>query len=208
MLIREAARLMYEENIKQYHDAKRIAAKRVFGQGNKGNTYVRSQDLPSNGEINEEIAKLANFYEGSNVSKQLFQMRVTALDIMQSLETFNPRLIGSVSTGRIKKGSDIDIHLFVNHIEELENHLNALAWHFDKNEVMINRSGRYIEYTHMYIEKQYPIELSVYPTNDIRVRTRSSTDGKPIIRVSADRLLQILMDEHAEQWQHYLLTET
>lgn len=208
LLVREAARLMYEEHVKQYHDAKRMAAKRIFGQGNKGNTYVRSQDLPTNGEINDEVARLANFHEGDNISKQLFLMRVTALDVMQKLENFNPRLIGSVSTGNIKKSSDIDIHLFLDHIEQLEIQLDTLTWDYEKKDVTVNRLGRYIDYTHLYLERQFPIELSVYHTNDIRVRTRSSTDGKPIKRISSDRLLQTLLDEHGEEWSDYLLSET
>jgi len=204
LLVREAARLMYEEHVKQYHDAKRMAAKRIFGQGSKGNTYVRSQDLPSNGEINDEVAKLANFHEGDNISKQLFLMRVTALDVMQTFESFNPRLIGSVSTGNIKKSSDIDVHLFLDHIEQLEMQLAGLSWDYERNDVTINRTGKYVDYTHFYLEKQFPIELSVYHTSDIRVRTRSSTDGKPIKRISSDRLLQMLLDEHGEEWSGYL----
>lgn len=208
LLVREAARLMYEEHVKQYHDAKRMAAKRIFGQGNKGNTYVRSQDLPSNGEINDEVAKLANFHEGDNIAKQLFLMRVTALDIMQTLERFNPRLIGSVSTGNIKKSSDIDIHLFLEHIEELEMQLDALNWDYERKNVTINRTGQYVEYTHFYLERQFPVELSVYHTSEIRVRTRSSTDGKPIKRISFDRLLQTLLDEHGDEWFSYLQPKT
>lgn len=39
-LAKEAARLMYENSVSQYFDAKRLAAKRLFGQsGKKGMQY-------------------------------------------------------------------------------------------------------------------------------------------------------------------------
>ncbi len=57
-LAKEAARLMYEEDVSQYFDAKRMAAKRLFGQSGKKGMQYRPKDLPSNGEISIEIAKL------------------------------------------------------------------------------------------------------------------------------------------------------
>jgi len=40
-----------------------------------------------------------------------FAMRVIALEAMQALERFSPRLIGSVATGHVRRGSDIDLHV-------------------------------------------------------------------------------------------------
>ena len=204
MLTREAARLMYEEDIKQYHDAKRIAAKRLFGRGKKGAVQIRTKDLPSNGEIADEVATLARFHEGSNIDAQLFTMRVTALDIMLNLKPFSPRLIGSVSTGRVRKGSDIDLHVFVDDHEQLETHITNLGWDYDKKNITIQKDGKLIDFTHIYINNQFPIELSVYPQRELRIRGRSSTDGKPIIRLSYDALLQQIIDNHGIAWSEYL----
>lgn len=204
--MREAARLMYEEDVTQYLDAKRMAAKRVLGRARKGATLVRVQDLPSNGEIAEELAKLARFYEGDTIRNRLFAMRLTALEMMQALQDFHPKLIGSVSTGRIRKGSDIDIHVFTDSLEVLEEQLEHQKWNFEKREVEINNNGKLAVYTHIYIEHLFPVELSVYPLSEIRVRTRSSTDGKPILRVGSKALVELLIREHEEEWRHYLDT--
>lgn len=204
MLIREAARLMYEEGVEQYHDAKHLAAKRIFGRGQKSSIQPITRDLPSNGEISEELMNLAQFHEGKSLSQRLFLMRVTALEVMSNLTRYSPRLIGSVSTGRIRKGSDIDLHVFTDSLEQLRLDLISLSWEFEEQQVTIRKGSAFIEYTHIYLDQQFPIELSVYPRLELRIQNRSSTDGKPIVRVNSDALLQLLMGEHADAWADYI----
>src|SRR6266704_4967142 len=102
----EAARLMYERVESEYFTAKRKAAKRVCRQ------QVKPEDLPSNAEIREQIQLFARLHEGENRTRHLREMRLEALRLMRLLRQFRPRLIGSVMTGHVRKGSDIDIHLF------------------------------------------------------------------------------------------------
>ncbi len=134
-------------------------------------------------------------------------MRVVALEMMEALASFTPRLIGSVSTGRVRKGSDIDLHLFVDHIELVEDCLNQLNWPFETKRVCIQKNSRITEYSHIYLHREFPVELSIYPTTEVRVRGRSSTDGKPIVRISPDKLIQVLLCEHGEAWNEYLSGE-
>ncbi len=181
-LAKEAARLMYEEGVSQYFDAKRMAAKRLFGQSGKKGMQYRPKDLPSNGEISLEIAKLVELLEDDR-EERWSAMRATALILMKALEPFHPRLIGSVSTGRVRKGSDIDLHVFTDDIEALEQHLQHLQWQFDKKQVAIRHGKEFAEYTHIYVEADFPVELSVYPLKERRVTGRSSTDLKPIKRL-------------------------
>ena len=81
ILAKEAARLMYEEDVSQYFDAKKMAAKRLFGNGGIKGMQYRPKDLPSNGEISIEIAKLAELLEDDR-EERLSAMRTTALIIM------------------------------------------------------------------------------------------------------------------------------
>ncbi|WP_020407519.1 hypothetical protein [Hahella ganghwensis] len=196
LLTREAARLMHEESVEQYLDAKRMASKRLLGKGTK---YL-TKYLPSNGEIAEELHRISKFHMEENHQSTLFEMRMLAMDIMVKLAPFWPRLIGSVSTGRIRQGSDIDIHVFCDHPEQLYQHLDELGWGYETRQISIQRNSRQVEYTHIYLAGEYPIELSVYPANDIRVTGRSSTDGKPINRLSASRLRELIEEEHQEAW--------
>ena len=105
-----AARLMYDRQESEYFTAKRKAARQL------GVEYrYRPKDLPSNREIREQIQALANLHEGERRQENLRAMRLEALRMMRLLCQFRPKLIGSVLTGHIRKGSDIDLHVFTDH---------------------------------------------------------------------------------------------
>lgn len=206
-LTHEAARLMYEEGVKEFFRAKKIATKRLLGRGGQQRIRFRPKDLPSNGEIQEALLQLAHLHEGEFRTKRLFAMRVIALETMNSLLDFKPALIGSVSTGHVRKGSDIDIHVFCDESSLLESHLDALGWDFEKDEVTIRKADGFQEYTHFYIEHIFPIEITVYDQGERRVRQRSSTDGKPIVRLKPKHLEALICEKHLEQWLDYQQTQ-
>src|ERR1700722_17779091 len=104
-IAQEAARLMYERVESEYFTAKRKAAKRL-GRG------CKPDDLPSNAEIREQIQVFARIHEGDQRTRHLREMRIEALRLMRLLRAFRPRLIGSVMPGHVRKGSDIDLHVF------------------------------------------------------------------------------------------------
>src|SRR6478752_7724679 len=89
----EAARVMYEEGVKQYFTAKRLAARRLLGRTEARRLRCRPMDLPSNGEIRDALLVVAERAEGAARTRRLFAMRVVALRVMQGLAGFEPRLI-------------------------------------------------------------------------------------------------------------------
>src|SRR6266581_4999415 len=121
----EAARLMYERVESEYFTAKRKAAKRLCRRG------VKPEDLPSNAEIREQIQLFARIYEGGKRTENLRDMRVQALRLMRLLRAFRPRLIGSVMTGHVRKGSDIDIHVFTDSVGLVTDILQNEGFQFD-----------------------------------------------------------------------------
>lgn len=96
----EAALLLYTEQEKEYKQAKTRAAK-----------TLGSRVLPANREVANEVDRLAEEMEGNAKKERLIQMREEAMQIMRTLESFKPRLIGSVWRGTANKHSDIDILL-------------------------------------------------------------------------------------------------
>ena len=204
----EAARLMYEEGVKQYFTAKRMAARRLFGRVAGKRMRYRPGDLPGNGEIRDALLCLADLAEGSRRTRRLFAMRVVALETMRAIAAFEPRLIGSVSTGHIRKGSDIDLQVFTDDDGALEQHLRALRWTYDREPVTIQKLGEMREYLHYHITDVFPVELTVYARRELRFRPRSSTDGKPIVRVSAAALEVRIAREHDEAWKQYVASGT
>jgi hypothetical protein len=200
----EAARLMYEEDVKQYFTAKRMAAKRLLGRVGGKRLRYRPQDLPSNGEIRDALLMLAELAEGDRRTRRLFAMRIVSLEAMRALVPFESRLIGSVSTGHIRRGSDIDLSVFTDNEDALERHLRNLGWTFETERVTILKFGQLREYMHIHVADVFPIELTVYALRELRFRPRSSTDGKPIRRVKIAALEALLMQEHPEAWAEYL----
>ncbi|MBL8602948.1 MAG: nucleotide-binding enzyme [Myxococcales bacterium] len=199
----EAARLMYEEEVKQYFTAKHLAARRILGRVEGRRLRFRPQDLPSNGEIRDALDALARRVEGPPRETRLAAMRLCALVAMRALAPFRPRLIGSVSTGHIRRQSDIDLHVFTDALEALEAHLAGLGWRYTLEHVSIIRSGKVCAYTHAHVEAAWPLELTAYPTRDLRHRPRSSTDGKPIVRRNDTALEALIAAEHPLAWARF-----
>ena len=166
----EAARLMYEEGVKQYFTAKRLAAKRLLGRVG---------------------------------GRRLFAMRIIALEAMRDLAPFEPRLIGSVSTGHIRRGSDIDLHVFADDPDALILHARALGWVFETEAVSIFKFGEIREYLHLHVAAVFPLELTVYERRELRFRPRSSTDGKPIVRLKPAALAGLCAGDHSKEWERY-----
>ncbi|MCJ8312769.1 MAG: nucleotidyltransferase [Saccharospirillaceae bacterium] len=188
LLIQECAKLMYFEGVKQYYDAKKIASKRICNNSMK---Y-----LPSNGEISEQVYQLSLQDSEFDHFDTLLKMRLKAIEYMEKLNTFSPRLIGSVSTGKIKQTSDIDLHVFCDEIELLLMHLNDNKITYELKEVLIQSGNKQVLYQHVYLFDAFDIELSVYPENELRVTTRSSTDGKPIKRLSLAKVQSLIEADH------------
>ncbi len=95
---REAALLLYESQEKEYKQAKTRAAQ-----------TLRVRILPSNLEVAEELDKIAEEKEGLSRQKRLVKMRKEALQLMETLRQYHPKLVGSVWRGTAHKESDIDI---------------------------------------------------------------------------------------------------
>ena len=119
-----AAQMMYHRTESEYFTAKRKAARQL------GVEYRhRPGDLPSNKDIRDQIQAMARIHEGPKRLETLRDMRLDALRMMRLLARFRPRLIGSVRTGHVRKGSDIDIHIFCDSLALVTDTLDELASH-------------------------------------------------------------------------------
>ena len=201
-----AAQLMYGQEVKQYFTAKRLAAKRLLGEAGGEKLRYRPVDLPSNGEIKQALLELVMEIEGSVRTRRLFAMRIVALEAMEPLAGLLPRLIGSVATGHVRSGSDIDLHVFAEDPADVEQWVRELGWTHEVQRVSILKGGKVMEFTHLQVADVFPLELTVYRPRDLGTRPRSSTDGKPIVRLSAGALRSLCAKEHPELWKAYAET--
>jgi len=187
-----AARLMYQRQESEYYRAKIKAARHVCRE------WVKPSDLPSNAEIRDEIQSLARLYEGDERTYDLRDMRLEALRMMRLLGKFRPRLIGSVMTGHVRKGSDIDLHVFSNSIEAVTAELDTEAMVYDMERKRVQKNGQERIFTHVHVKDRFPFELTIYPTKQAHYMFKSSITGKAIDRASIAELEQLLALEYPE----------
>jgi predicted nucleotidyltransferase len=186
----EAARLMYDRLESEYYAAKRKAAKRLC----RGN--VKPADLPSNAEIRDQIQVFARIHEGDKRTQHLRDMRLEALHLMRLLRLFRPRLIGSVMTGHVRKGSDIDIHIFTDAVGLVTDTLEREGFQFDVERKQITKFQETRTFTHIHIHDHFNFELTVYAEDQAHYVFRSSITGKPIERASIRELEELLARDY------------
>jgi predicted nucleotidyltransferase len=188
----EAARLMYERVESEYFTAKRKAAKRLCRH------QVKPADLPSNAEIREQIQVFARIHEGERRTEHLRDMRLEALRLMRLLRPYRPRLIGSVMTGHVRKGSDIDIHVFSDSPHLVTDLLEQEGLQYDLERKQVVKHGEARVFTHVHVYARFNFELTVYPEDKAHYVFKSSITGKAIERASIRELEEMLAREYPD----------
>jgi hypothetical protein len=98
----------------------------------------------------------------------------------------------------------VDIHVFARDAEDVIDRVRALGWTYEVQRVSIVKQGRVLEFVHVLVADVFPIELTVYAPRDLGTRPRSSTDGKPIVRLKSTVLRTRMAREHPSEWARYL----
>jgi len=188
-IAREAARLMYEEGVWEYRDAKRKAARR-FGPEQ---ALSLGSHLPGNAEIHAELARLIALHEGPAAPERLLRLRMAALEFLELFEPFQPLLVGSVLSGVVTERSDIDLHLFADSPEEVEEFLHRAGIPIESEVVSVRHGGAFHDYPHLYLDADgTEVECSIYPPSERRSPPRSSITGQPMARADARKLRRLI----------------
>lgn len=188
----EAARLMYERVETEYFTAKRKAAKRLCRE------RCKPEDLPSNAEIRQLVQTFVFLHEGDRRNEHLREMRLAALSLMRKLRRFKPRLIGSVMTGHVRQGSDIDLHLFCDSASAVADALEAEGLPFEVLRKQVRKHGEVRVFTHIYVTGRFKFELTVYADDMAHYVFKSSINGMAIERASIAELEQLLSREYPD----------
>ena len=186
----QAAKLMYDREESEYYRAKMKAARKIC----KG--WVAPRDLPSNAEIRDEIQQFARLIEGEDRNRNLQTMRLAALGVMRILSKFRPRIIGSVYTGHIRSGSDIDLHLFSNSVQAITSELDYHHLRYEVRRKSVRKNGEETTYRHVHVHDQFEFELTVYPESKLSYAFKSSITGKPIEKASLPQFESFLLQEY------------
>ncbi len=188
----EAARMMYLREESEYYRAKMKAARRLC----RG--WVKPRDLPSNREIRDQIQTFARIHEGDRRTDNLREMRIEALRMMRVLALFRPRLIGSTLTGHVRKGSDIDLHVFSASLEPVLAALEQEGVQYDVQRKRVRKYGEERVFTHIHVYDRFPFELTLYAPEWLNYVFKSSVTGKPMERVSIAELEELIAKEYPD----------
>jgi hypothetical protein len=101
-------------------------------------------------------------------------------------------------TGHTRKGSDIDLHLFSDHIEAITVVLDEEGLQYDVERKQIVKHGESRVFTHVHVFDVFNFELTVYAEDKAHYVFKSSITGKAIERASTRELEELIAREHPE----------
>ncbi len=186
IVAQEAARIIVDHGVRDYRLAKRKAAERlgITGRGS----------LPGNTEIETAVAEHLKIFGRESHADHLRLMRMAALAVMQLLGKYTPRLVGPVLVGTADENSAVNLHVFTDSAEAIAMELAEMGVPYRPYERRLKSRRNQVD-TYAGFEFHHsnsPIQVTVFPVDGIRQAPMSPIDGKPMKRVSADAVQQLL----------------
>ena len=111
-IAQEAARIVCEELMTDYGAAKKKALARL---GLPPRTA-----LPDNAQVQQAVIEYQQLFGGAKYREHLHRMRAAALQAMQLLAAYSPRLAGAVVTGAVTTAHHVQLHAACERAEQLE----------------------------------------------------------------------------------------
>jgi hypothetical protein len=177
-LAQEAARLMFEHGVDDYGFAKRKAAERLGAS--------EFAVLPKNAEIDAALAEYQRLFAADTHADTLAEQRRVALDAMEMLREFEPRLVGPVLTGTATPHQEISLHVFSDSPEAVSLRLleDRIQYRVAEHRVRMNAERVLQLPVVQFSVYDIPVEATVFPRDGIRQSPLSPTDGKPMRRAA------------------------
>lgn len=184
----EAARIMAEEGVRDFHAAKRKAAERLNQHENR--------HLPSNREIETALAEHLKLFHGRELPKILQNLLGVAIETMRLLARFEPRLTGALLSGVATPYSEVQIHAFPDDPEALVIFLQEHNIPFEEADRRLRFGGDRQETVPVFrfLAGDTPVEISALPPRAAREAPLSPVDARPMKRASLRDVEQLLAD--------------
>ena len=185
-LAQRAARLIAEDGINDFMQAKRKAAQQL---GLPAGKY-----LPTNAEIEQALAAYQTLFQGDSQPGDLLRLRRTAGDAMRMLQAYHPQLVGPVLSGTASRHSPVDLHVFSDETEQI-------GFLLDRHGIphrLLDRSlrlGRDTSETcpvYHFRAGDIPVNLVVLPLNRRHSAPLSPVDGRPMQRAGLEQVEDML----------------
>lgn len=187
-IAQEAARLMSEHGIRDFHHAKLKAAERLG--------ILDTEALPRNQEIEQALREHQRLFLGDRQPQLLRQRREAAIEAMQFLAAFEPRLVGAVLEGIADAHSAVCLHV---HSDDPD----AVLLYLREQGVPVESQVRRLRYSHdeqpeypvlLFAADELPFDLTVLPRDALRRAPLDRSDDRPMRRASISQVQLLLED--------------
>jgi len=193
-LAHEAARLMAEGGIRDYHQAKHKAAERLG--------IHDDASLPRNREIEDALREYQRLFQG-DAQAGLRQRREAALRAMEFFASFDPRLVGPVLDGTADRNTPVALHLYTDDADSASRFL-------EQHGIPAESRSRYVRFDReraddmpvwLFSAEELTFDLTVLPRDVLRQAPLSSIDEKPMKRASASQLRALLLEDEIAAYE-------
>lgn len=195
-LAHEAARLMAESGIRDFHQAKLKAADRLG--------IHDDASLPRNREIEDALREYQRLFRGEAASAGLRQRREAALHALEFFAAFEPRLVGPVLDGTADAHAPVALHLYTDDFD-------AVARFLDEHAIPAESRSRLLRLDRQR-QGEFPVwlfgadgltfDLTVLPCDTVRQAPLSGIDEKPMRRASAAQLRTLLAEQEIAGYEN------
>jgi hypothetical protein len=194
----EAARLMIEGGIRDFHQAKLKAAARL-GEPDEGG-------LPRNREIEEALRESQRLFQSDSQPQQLRARREAASRAMGFLARFDPRLVGPVLDGTADAHSPVCLHLFDDDTDAVARFLTDSGIPYEQRDRQLRldreRSAEYPVY--LFVADGLPFDLTVLPRDALRQAPLDRSGERAMRRASLAALQELLAAEEIADFEREL----
>lgn len=183
-IVCETARIIADEGLLDYQKAKNKAAHRLGYRGL----------LPNNKEIESALITHLNIYHASTIKQRRMVLQTLALDFMQLLGKFNPRLCGDVLSGNVSPFSPIQIHINVDPPEQISPFLDMHSIpHIVKEKLVNFGSGKYQKIP-IYSFRNDETRIEIWALSDVLFKCPPicPIHNKPMPRVTLAKFKKML----------------
>lgn len=188
-LAHEAARLMAEGGIRDYHQAKLKAADRLG---------IRDDaSLPRNREIEDALREYQRLFQGDSHATALRTRREAALRALEFFAAFEPRLVGPVLEGTADGNSPVQLHLYADDPDAVTRYLeeHGVPAEARSRRLRMDRARSEDVPVWLFGADGLSFDLTVLPRLALRQAPLSGVDERPMRRATPAQLRQLLAEE-------------
>jgi hypothetical protein len=197
-LAHEAARLMAEGGIRDFHQAKLKAAARLG--------IHDDASLPRNREIEDALREYQRIFLGESQSRSLRRQREAAVRALQFLAAFEPRLVGPVLEGTADAASPVMLHAYTDDAEAVARFLDEhrIPAESRTRQLRLDRERRADLPAWLFSAEDLAFDLTVLPLQALRQAPLSAVDERPMRRASLAQLQRILAEDEIAAYESSL----